>query len=574
MVTLPLFLVLLIAVSGAAHAAEDVEGIEEVEEVEEVQEPSLSEQAEGYLETIDRLEDEYGQLRTESAATDDVDAKAVAEVQQRHRLIEWMRTVDRLIDNLVAQQKQGLDVSRLLPKTRKLLWRVDRRLPKIVDQFAKENADLRAMLSDASAEEFKGIQAQVRGTEESLNETVRFYLTHIEHMDALELGSKRARSDAAVKLAKRADDLAARLELASARLGEAEENSGSQADAEDEANVRVAQEALDHVATSLWTTCDVMEELDLPTAKYRQALILATGELTTDVFDTEVVGGLIEDAVEASNRWLEREGPVLAGRLSLFFGILAIFWVLARIVRTATARIAESTASQLSELARRMLVTMAARLVLLVGFFVALSQLGVNVTALLAGLGIAGFVIGFALQETLGNFAAGGMILLYHPFDVGDVIDASGVFGTVHNMNLVSTTILTFDNQMTIVPNSRIWGNVIRNATALEKRRVDLSFRLSLDVDAEQVEALFQKMCSDHDAVLADPPIAIKVQEVTPEGILFVVRPWVMTEDYWESLWSLNREAHLRLNAAGIRVAASRYEFATPVEAPDEPRAN
>ena len=85
---------------------------------------------------------------------------------------------------------------------------------------------------------------------------------------------------------------------------------------------------------------------------------------------------------------------------------------------------------------------------------------------LLAGLGIAGFVIGFALQDTLSNFASGLMILFYRPFDVGDVIDSSGVFGEVSHMSLVNTTILTFDNQTLIVPNSKIWGNVIKNVTA------------------------------------------------------------------------------------------------------------
>jgi small conductance mechanosensitive channel len=196
-----------------------------------------------------------------------------------------------------------------------------------------------------------------------------------------------------------------------------------------------------------------------------------------------------------------------------------------------------------------------------IGFLLALSQIGVDVTALLAGLGIAGFIIGFALQETLGNFAAGAMILIYQPFDVGDVIEAAGVTGTVDQMNLVSTTILTFDNQMLIVPNSRIWGNVIRNATAMGQRRVDLSFPLSLDVDVERAESLFRTMCQEHPAVLAEPEPAIKVQEVTGAGVIFVVRPWVRTEDYWSTYWDLNQRAHVLLSKAGIQIAAARYKL-------------
>ena len=212
-------------------------------------------------------------------------------------------------------------------------------------------------------------------------------------------------------------------------------------------------------------------------------------------------------------------------------------------------------------LARRIIVATASRVVVAIGLLVALSQIGVNVTALLAGLGIVGFILGFALQETLGNFAAGAMILFYHTFDVGDVIEAAGVSGRVDQMNLVSTTILTFDNQTLIVPNSRIWGNVIRNSTAMDRRRVDLSFPLALDVDVERAEALFDSICRTHPSVLDEPEPTIRVQEITGAGVLFIVRPWVRTADYWSTYWDLNREAQIQLAKAGIQIAAARYKL-------------
>ena len=159
------------------------------------------------------------------------------------------------------------------------------------------------------------------------------------------------------------------------------------------------------------------------------------------------------------------------------------------------------------------------------------------------------------------------MFLFYQPFDVGDVIEVAGVRGKVDHMNLVSTTILTFDNQTLIVPNSRIWGNVIRNATALDRRRVDLSFPLPLplplplDVDVEAAEALFDAICRAHPAVLDEPEPAIRVQEITGAGVLFVVRPWVRTEDYWPTYRDLNREAHVQLAQAGIQIAAAHYKL-------------
>ena len=93
---------------------------------------------------------------------------------------------------------------------------------------------------------------------------------------------------------------------------------------------------------------------------------------------------------------------------------------------------------------------------MLLGILIALSQLGISLGPLLAGIGIAGFIIGFALQDSLSNFASGMLILLYRPFDVGDVVDSGGVRGRVSAMSLVNTTFLTLDNQKLIVPNNLI----------------------------------------------------------------------------------------------------------------------
>lgn len=514
------------------------------------------------LETIERLGEEYRELRVESQNAEEPDGKAIAELQARSRLIDWMQSVEALVANVSEQRELGLDEPKILRETRKLLWSLDRRLPTFIDELAEESARLRGALGDASPDLAIGINARIRGSEESLDETVRFYVSHIEHLDRLELGSTRARANAALALQRRADNLAARLELTSQRLDGLAENAGGTPKPRARSARRKAQESLDRVAASLWTVCDALDELGLPTAAHRRVLILATGELTTDVLDTEVIAELANTAFLNSQLWIEQRGPVLVGRLARFIGVLVLFWVLGRATRRLISRfVVESSVQQMSKLAQRIVVSTASRIVFAIGFLIALSQIGVNVTALLAGLGIVGFIIGFALQETLGNFAAGAMILFYNPFDVGDVIEAAGVTGTVDRMNLVSTTILTFDNQTLIVPNGRIWGNVIRNATAMDERRVDLSFPLSLDVDVQQAEALFESICQAHPAVLEEPKPAIRIQEITGVGVLFVVRPWVRTKDYWPTFWELNREAHIRLAAAGIRIAAAHYKL-------------
>ena len=118
---------------------------------------------------------------------------------------------------------------------------------------------------------------------------------------------------------------------------------------------------------------------------------------------------------------------------------------------------------------------------------------------MLAGLGIAGFIVGFALQDTLANFASGIMILAYRPYDVGDLIDcAGGVFGRVSHMSLVSTTILTLDNQTRVVPNGKIWGDVITNVAAQKVRRVDLVFGISYSDDIAHAEELIWSVLKEH----------------------------------------------------------------------------
>ena len=155
---------------------------------------------------------------------------------------------------------------------------------------------MRGTLAEAAPESMTGIQARIRGNEETLDEVVRFYVSHIEHMDQLELGSARARANAAEALERRAGNLAARLELVSQKIDAAEELEGSAA--EQGLASRRTQEDLDRIAASLWTVCDALDELGLPTAAHRRALILATGELTTDVLDREVVAELANAAIE------------------------------------------------------------------------------------------------------------------------------------------------------------------------------------------------------------------------------------------------------------------------------------
>jgi small conductance mechanosensitive channel len=196
----------------------------------------------------------------------------------------------------------------------------------------------------------------------------------------------------------------------------------------------------------------------------------------------------------------------------------------------------------------------------LLGLLIALSQVGFALGPLLAGLGIAGFIAGFALQDTLANFAAGVMILVYRPFDIGDSIEAGGASGAVSAMSMVSTRIRTDDNQALIVPNGRIWGDVIKNLTAEKTRRVDLSFRVHYGEDVEKIEKLLGEIVNSQPRILKDPPAIVKLNALADAALEFVVRSWVKTEDYSEACWDLTRAVKLRFDQESIRAALPPHQ--------------
>jgi small conductance mechanosensitive channel len=193
-----------------------------------------------------------------------------------------------------------------------------------------------------------------------------------------------------------------------------------------------------------------------------------------DVYDKylKTVSGVKVDVNDAAGSWTLVTGWLTSNEgglrwiknILMFILTLAAFKVLSKILSSAT-RQAVSRFSGVSELLKDFLVSSIRKLTFVVGLIVALSMLEVNIGPFLAAIGATGFILGFALQGTLSNFAAGLMILLYRPYDIGDSVNVAGTNGTVSAMSLVSTT-LKADNQVVTIPNGSIWGGIITNATA------------------------------------------------------------------------------------------------------------
>ena len=137
---------------------------------------------------------------------------------------------------------------------------------------------------------------------------------------------------------------------------------------------------------------------------------------------------------------------------------------------------------------------------------------------------------------------------------MGDAVEAGGVLGKVDQMNLVSTMILTFDNQLVIVPNKQIWGGIIRNITHQETRRIDLTFGIGYSDDIPTAEKILTEIVPSHDKVLEDPEPVVKLHELGESSVNFVVRPWSKTSDYWDVYWDVTREVKRRFDEEGISI--------------------
>lgn len=299
---------------------------------------------------------------------------------------------------------------------------------------------------------------------------------------------------------------------------------------------------------------ELMNRLSMDTQELSQFLVIARGELSGDMLDADIIVGLGQQMTNALMRWFTDNGADLILNLVMFFLVILVFSFIAKLVRKVVENALEHSHLKISALLHKFFVSMSSKLVLLIGFLIALSQLGVEVGPMLAGLGMVGFIIGFALQDTLSNFASGMMILIYRPFDEGNLIETAGVTGIVSKLSLVSTTVLTFDNQSLVIPNSKIWGDVIRNVTAQTTRRVDLVFGIGYSDDIPKAEAVLASIVAEHPKVLKNPEPMIKVHTLNESSVDFIVRPWVATSDYWDVYWDITRTVKQRFDEEGISI--------------------
>ncbi len=485
--------------------------------------------------------------------------------QGEFRLIRQRRIVDKKVEALekinalaevvASREKEGGEASTereqatgFLLRATPLIQQHVQRVEKALESVAKDPTAL-------SGSERSDLERLVQLESERVNSTYRALLANVEHLELLGLPSEAARAFLERKLVDRAEDLVARIEVAQDDAQALKARLKAEAgDSEVKARVVAANRRLQDSTDMLSATIALLRDAGVEASAYQAVLVEHTGKIGTDLLDSRVAVRLVDQWTESVRAWVSKSGPGWLVRLFFFLLILALARLLAGLVRRLVSRAVAASKFGLSQLLQRMIINTATQTVWVIGFLIALAQFGISLAPLLAGLGIAGFIVGFALQDTLSNFASGMMILLYRPYDVGDAIEAGGVFGKVNKMNLVSTTILTVDNQTLVIPNSKIWGDVIKNVTAQTQRRVDMLFGISYQDDIPQAEKLFEAILAAHPKVLADPEPVVRLHNLGDSSVDFIVRPWVETDDYWEVFWDVTRTVKMRCDEEGISI--------------------
>lgn len=184
----------------------------------------------------------------------------------------------------------------------------------------------------------------------------------------------------------------------------------------------------------------------------------------------------------------------------------------------------------------------------------AAGKLGINTTSFLTIIGAAGLAVGLALKDSLSNFAAGVMLVMFRPFTIGDVVSTAGITAKVEKITIFNTLFCTPDNQLVIVPNNKIISDIITNINAKDTRRVDLVVGISYSDDMEQTKEILERLAQEDERVLKDPATTIAVAELADSSVNLVFRPWVKTADYWDVKFALTERIKNALDEAGISI--------------------
>jgi small conductance mechanosensitive channel len=232
--------------------------------------------------------------------------------------------------------------------------------------------------------------------------------------------------------------------------------------------------------------------------------------------------------------------------------ILIFGWLAAKYIRTFINKI--MTKKLIDQTITGFVTNLTYTALLLFVTLFALQQLGIETTSFVAILGAAGLAIGLALQGTMSNFASGFLTIIFRPFKVGDYIVGAGVGGTVEEISIFTTRLITPDNKTIIIPNSKLTGDIIVNHTAKGIRRIDLTAIVGCQNEIDKVKKAIVNVLNKDQRILMEPPAQIAMLELSDQNFKFAIRPWVKIADYGSVNFEIIENIKKRLDEESIAI--------------------
>lgn len=256
----------------------------------------------------------------------------------------------------------------------------------------------------------------------------------------------------------------------------------------------------------------------------------------------------MEDIIKSAKSFIMDNGMNLVGAIfTLIFGL----WIIKLVVNALSSLLKKKNINESLQPFLLGMLSMALKAMLVISV---LGMLGVEMTSFIAILGAAGLAVGMALSGTLQNFAGGVMILIFKPFQVGDVIEAQGYVGSVHEIQIFNTILKTPDNKRIIIPNGGLSNGSMINYSAEETRRVDWTIGIAYGDSTEKAKEVITRLLAEDDRILQDPAPFIAVSALADSSVNFTVRVWVNSPDYWGVFFQLNEKVYNTFGNEGLNI--------------------
>ena len=289
----------------------------------------------------------------------------------------------------------------------------------------------------------------------------------------------------------------------------------------------------------------------------------------TVLTSTEITEGLqsdlsaVTEQISRTQEYIDRYLPsVLSFGLRLLFALI-VFLVGARLIKLLRKFIRRSMERAGADVG---LMQFLDSLLKVIFYFVLImliaSGFGVDTTSVMALVGSAGLTIGLAFQGSLSNFAGGVLLLLIKPFKVGDYIIyvADNLEGTVTEVQMFYTTLLTADNRRVVIPNGVLSNNSLVNVTAQDKRRLDIDVGIGYDSDLKLAKELCEKLLNQEEKILDDQEHIVVVDSLADSAVMLKLRFWVRPEDYWATKWRMTEKVKILFDENGIEIPFNQVD--------------